>query len=193
MTRDNLFSYQGIVRRRVLKRGRIIRDTSDHNIGTFTLFHLFCSALSAPPDKKYSAKCIDVCFDNGGEFVSLLGENGLEINHKSVLSSPTTSTIGIGGVKIGDCSVTLSTSFTAASIDYSVPVGGDIDSNIFFVLRNSSSNGDNILAYYEDTSIKAKDFKIADDEVYLVDWTLNVGNYQETSTTNRSLGGGNKK
>ena len=190
---DNLFSYQGIVRRRILKRGKIIRDVRDHNIGTFSLFHLFCSALSAPPDKKYSVDCIDICFDSGGGFVSMLGENVLPITKKSILSSPTINTVGVGGVKIGDCSITLSTSFTAASIDHNVFVGENNDSNIFFVLRSGLQSGDNILAYYEDISIKARDFKIADDEVYLVDWTLNVGNYQEASATNKSKSGSNKK
>lgn len=183
---DNLFSYHGIVRRRILKRGKVIKDVSGHNVGTFNMFHLFCSALASPPNNIYTPQSIDVCFEEGGTFVSLLGNNVAQIGGEIVSTAPTTSVSGKAGTQLGDCSVTLSASLTRASIDYSTVVSEGSESNIFFVLRNGVSGANNILAYYEDTTTKARDFKIATDEVYLVDWTLNVGNYQTPTTTSKS-------
>ena len=85
--------------------------------------------------------------------------------------------IGVSNINISSVSIIFNVNVSNGQVS---PSGAPPESgNIYFVLRDSTDDdgtSGEILAYVEDTTTLAENFGIASDEVYIVDWTLTVGN-----------------
>ena len=115
---------------------------------------------------------IDICYIAGSGFVSLLA-NPVSIMNTSIIQN--SGSTGVANTNLSSVSVIFSVNVSSGQV---LPSGAPQGSgNLYFVLKDSSGgiNG-SVLAYVEDTTVIASSFGIASDEVYIIDWTLTVGN-----------------
>ena len=171
---DNYISYSGKVHTRKYRRGALVRECRLVNEGTVTLFRLICDCLYQNPIDSRRPRFIDICYDTGSGFVSLLTNPASIMNTKIVDSS---GSIGVSNINISSVSIIFNVNLSNGQVS---PSGAPPESgNIYFVLRDSTDDdgtSGEILAYVEDTTTSAENFGIASDEVCIVDWVLTVGN-----------------
>ena len=170
--RDNFISYSGKVRTRKYRRGALIRESRITNDGTTSLFLLMCESLIQATIDNRRPMYIDICYIAGSGFVSLLA-NPVSIMNTSIIQN--SGSTGVANTNLSSVSVIFSVNVSSGQV---LPSGAPQGSgNLYFVLKDSSGgiNG-SVLAYVEDTTVIASSFGIASDEVYIIDWTLTVGN-----------------
>ena len=172
--RDNFISYSGKVRTRKYRRGALIRERRITNDGTTSLFLLMCESLIQDTIDNRRPMYIDICYNTGSGFVSLL-TNPVSIVNTSIVSN--SGSVGLSNINTSSVSIIFSVNVSSGHIS---PAGAPPGSgSVYFVLRDSTdeegANGE-ILAYVADTTVLASSFGIASDEVYIIDWTLTVGN-----------------
>lgn len=152
-------NYKGSVRIRKYRKGELRKTEIHHNQGTWELFNLLCNALASGLGSVDRPSILDVCYLSGNNFISILSTTA-RVQSYSISSNES-------GSLTSPCSVTLSASLTSENIS---GVGGT--SNIYYVLKNANQA---VLAYLE-TDTPMNNFVIAADEVYIIDWTLTIGN-----------------
>ena len=175
---DNYISYSGKVRTRKYRRGALVRECRLVNEGTNTLFRLICECLYQNPIGSRRPRFIDICYNTGSGFVSLL-TNPVSIMNTNIVSN--SGSIGVSDINISSVSIIFNANVSNGQVS---PSGAPPESgNIYFVLRDSTDEtgtSGEILAYVADPNTFAENFGIASDEVYIVDWTLTVGNQPQS-------------
>ena len=148
------------------------------NEGTNTLFRLICECLYQNPIGSRRPRFIDICYNTGSGFVSLL-TNPVSIMNTNIVSN--SGSIGVSDINISSVSIIFNANVSNGQVS---PSGAPPESgNIYFVLRDSTDEtgtSGEVLAYVVDTTTSAENFGIASDEVYIVDWTLTVGNQPQS-------------
>lgn len=170
--RDNFISYSGKVHTRKYRRGALIRESRITNEGTAALFLLLCESLMQNASDNRRPTYIDICYIAGSGFVSMLNSPVSIMNTSIIQNSGST---GVANTNLSSVSVIFRVNVSSGQV---LPSGAPQGSgNIYFVLKDASGeiNG-SVLAYVEDTTVSASSFGIASDEVYIIDWTLTVGN-----------------
>ena len=171
---DNYISYSGKVRTRKYRRGALVRECRLVNEGTNTLFRLICECLYQNPFGERRPRFIDICYNTGSGFVSLL-TNPVSIMNTSVINN--SGSVGVSNINTSSVSIIFNVNVSNGQVS---PAGAPPGSgNVYFVLRDSTGEegtSGEILAYVADPNTFAENFGIASDEVYIVDWTLTVGN-----------------
>ena len=173
---DNFILYSGKVRTRKYRRGALVRENRLTNNGTTNLFSLMCEGLYSNIEDSRRPHNIDVCYRSGNAFMSML-TSPVTIGNTFLTSNP--STVGLSTTPV---SVTFSTTISSGQVS---PTSSGVGSgNVYYVLRtsNDTSTTANILAFLEDTNTSANSFGIATDEVFILDWTLTVGNQGTTQS-----------
>ena len=171
----SFLSYRGIIKIKKYKRGKLIKIKEIKNNGTFTFFNTLCNILN----KRYNENDLPTFFDlcskknsttsSNARFTSLLNYNPII----EVIDVPTISTDFDGS-----CSITYRAIVTGAYLNNPLSSSSD-DSNIYCVLRDSNGN---VLAY-SNSGWVINSFNIAIDEVYIIEWKLEFGNYTDTGNT----------
>lgn len=175
---DNYISYSGKVRTRKYRRGALVRERRLVNEGTSALFRLICDCLYQNPLSERRPQFIDICYNTGSGFVSIL-TNPVSIVNTSIVSN--SGSVGLSNINTSSVSIIFSVNVSSGHIS---PAGAPPGSgNVYFVLRDSTAEEEGtsgeVLAYVADTTL-AENFGIALDEVYIVDWTLTVGNQPQS-------------
>lgn len=175
---DNYISYSGKVRTRKYRRGALVRECRLVNEGTSALFRLICDCLYQNPLSERRPHFIDICYNTGSGFSSLL-TNPISIVNTSIVSN--SGSVGVSNINTSSVSIIFNVNLSNGQIS---PTGAPPGSgSVYFVLRDSTdgegANGE-ILAYVADTTTLAENFGIALDEVFIVDWTLTVGNQPQS-------------
>lgn len=175
---DNYISYSGKVRTRKYRRGALVRECRLVNEGTSTLFTLICDSLYQNTSNERRPRFIDICYNAGSGFVSLL-TNPVSIMNTSVVAN--SGSIGISNINTSSVSIVFNVNVSSGQVSPSGAPSGS--GSIYFVLRDStaeSGESGSILAYVADTATLAENFGIASDEVYIIDWVLTVGNQTQS-------------
>ena len=172
---DNYISYSGKVRTRKYRRGALVRECRLVNEGTNTLFRLICECLYQNPIGSRRPRFIDICYSTKSSgFVSLL-TNPISIMNTSIINN--SGSVGVSNINTSSVSIIFNVNVSNGQVS---PAGAPPGSgNVYFVLRDSTGEegtSGEILAYVADPNTFAENFGIASDEVYIVDWTLTVGN-----------------
>lgn len=171
----SFLSYRGTIKIKKYKRGRLIKVREIKNKGTFIFFNTLCNILSKRYNENDLPTFFDLCIkkDNttssNARFDSLLNYNPTI----EVIDIPTLSTDFDGS-----CSITYRAIVASAYLNKPFS-NSDDDNNVYCVLRD---NNGNVLAY-SNSGWVINSFNIAIDEVYIIEWKLEFGNYIDTGST----------
>lgn len=169
--------YHGTVKIQQFKRGKLKKIKTIRNAGTHALFRILCNALSGSYTAAQRPAYLDVgYFSSAGattadSFTSVLYGNNLPL--------VTVEEAGQGDPdSIDSCSVTFAGTVTHA---YLASTGG-AHGNVCIALRGGASTTPGqgqILAYIKIDDWMWPAWSISSDEVYLILWTLEIGNSTE--------------
>lgn len=180
--KSSFIGYSGEIRIKKYKRGILVREKKLHNSGTNVLFDIICNSLSGIDMSGYAPKYLDLfCIDDSGTLTSLL-VSPVSIQRSSITSNE--KVLGEINLNIASCGITYEASITRSQVVASIPSVQN-GSLYYSILRNKEDGlvDGNILAYFLDSTTSVNNFSIAQDEVYVISWTMTVGN----STSGSSL------
>lgn len=169
--------YMGNVTVKKYKRGRLTAIYTNHNGGTWNLFSLICSNLYGEMDTMSLPQCIDVGYPelgSGGEvtnYVSVLN-NKVDVTDRLISLAPSNALS-----EDDECSITFTFRVTNDSINFDVLNGAPDDTPTTYLLKDDY---DTVLATMSVDSdaegADIKNFYIAPDEVFVVEWQVKLGN-----------------
>lgn len=197
--------YKGNVRISKYRKGRLIKRKTLHNAGTWNLFNLLCTSLDRNQEVQPYEKptYLDLMYapvgnDEVSSLSSILASSLPFISTRYIdTSNPGESSQSIGGTLAEQGSTSeppISSYITFRSLitlaNYNESANPKNESPLFFVLKSGNSSGESdstilaIVPYVNENgnAITCSKFSIADDEVYIVDWTLTLSNVVSSSS-----------
>lgn len=176
------FGYQGTVKISTYKRGRLVGIKTVKNEGTHRLFSVLCKALGKVYNTDSCPTYLDVGYMDGSVFHSiLLRSDAIFLNVEGVTEG--------GSLDSTDkCQITYQASITQAF----TKEHSDASGPIYIALRDgytveSNQEGPGLLAYISIPDWTASSWNPAIDEVYLITWTLEIGNALNSTTSSANV------
>lgn len=166
--------YEGRLRVRKYKRGKLKSTKYLYNEGTWELFNFLCIALASEDTSGSAPSILDAgYYDNNGNFHSILSASKPLL---TVLELENTNSNDNGKEAIDNiynsCSITFRAVLTAAHV-----VMETSPAKVYYALCASNN-----VVYAVTDANEGDSLHIEEDEVYLIDWTLELGNGEVYST-----------
>lgn len=161
--------YEGRLRVRKYKRGKLKSTKYLYNEGTWELFNFLCIALASEDTSGSAPSILDAgYYDNKGNFHSILSASKPLL---TVLELENTNSNENGPESVLDnlynsCSITFRAVLTAAHV-----VTEPSPSKVYYALCASNN-----VVYAVTDANEGDSLHIEEDEVYIIDWTLELGN-----------------
>lgn len=169
--------YEGRLRVQKYKRGKLKSTKYLYNEGTWELFNFLCIALSGEDTQESAPSILDAgYYDDDGIFHSILSVSRPLL---TVLELENTNSNENGKEAIDNiynsCSITFRAVLTAAHV-----VNQNPTSQIYYALSTPQ------VVYAVTDANEGDSLHIEEDEVYIIDWTLELGNGEVYSTPQKT-------
>lgn len=169
--------YEGRLRVRKYKRGKLKSTKYLYNEGTWELFNFLCIALASEDTSGSAPSILDAgYYDNNGNFHSILSASKplltvLELENTNSNENKSETNFALNNL-YNSCSITFRAVLTAAHV-----VTEHSPAKVYYALCASNN-----VVYAVTDANEGSSLHIEEDEVYLIDWTLELGNGEVYST-----------